>query len=130
MRLQIPIGARTVAEYQGWTLYELPRRERDSFLWQKFKLMRSPGEKAKWGEHRVYRLAWHCVELRFAADRYLVHLRTKLPDLYAYVDLHLSLNYTRERLLATQDEIAAEYARLKELRNANRRAKTTTEERT
>jgi hypothetical protein len=121
MRLNIPAGARLVAEYNGWTLYELSPRERDSFLWQKFKLMRSPEERAAWGHRRVYRLAWNFAELRFASDRHLAELQSTHPDIFGYVETHMSLNYTVDRLPASAEEIAAEIARLKSLRAARRR---------
>lgn len=121
MRLNIPTGARPAAEHNGWTLYELPPRERDSFLWQKFKLMRPPSERAAWGRRRAYRLAWNFADLRFARDRHLAELQKADPDLFAYIETHMSLNYTAERLPVTPDEIAAEQARLKSLRAARRR---------
>lgn len=112
MRLAIPTGARVAAAFDDWTLYELPPRDGDSFLWLKFKLMLPPNAPRKWGQYRVYRLNWNAGESRFAKDAKLVQLRESFPDLAAKVEAWLTLNRGPEALIATDDEIAAERERL------------------
>lgn len=112
MRLIIPTGARAVATFGDWTLYELPTREGDSFLWLKFKLMQPTNIPRKRGQYRVYRLNWHAADLRFAKDAKLAQLQAALPEVAGQVETWLTLNCGPESLLADAGEIAAERKRL------------------
>lgn len=117
MRLKIPAGARAAATFDGdWTLYELPSRDGDSFLWLKFKLMLPPNVGRKRGQYRVYRLNWHAADLRFAKDAKLAHLQAELPELFGAVETWLTLNRGPNDLLADPEEIAAERKRLAQAR--------------
>ena len=121
MRLAIPLGSKPVLTHADWTLYELPSRPEDSFLWRKFKLMQPPTVRARRGARRAFRLAWNLSDLRFGVDRQIVELRSEHPELSAYVELYMSLNYTEDQLIATAEEIAAEKARLKSLKAMKKR---------
>lgn len=116
MRLIIPPDARTVYQWAGWTLYELPMRPGDSPLWHTFKLMRPLDTPKRWGERRSFTLTWNPLKIRLRKDRERVPLERTLPDLYARIELFLCLNYgpewlTRERGM-TVEEILAESSRL------------------
>jgi hypothetical protein len=123
MRLEIPAGARVLSAFGDWTLYLLPQRDRDSFLWSKLKLMLPPGTRAKHGAFRSFRLAWQHADLRFGKDAVLMSLQRLHPDLYAEVELYMSLNHGADTLPVSEGEIAAELERLAEVRRAKRRAK-------
>lgn len=112
MRAKIPMGARAVANFGDWTLYELPARDGDSFLWLKFKLMLPPSAPCKWGQYRVYRLNWHAADERFAKDAKLAQFQAALPDLYGMVETWLTLNRGPDSLLADDKQITAERIRL------------------
>jgi hypothetical protein len=120
MRLTTPKDATVSATFGQWTLYELKPHEGDSFLWVKFKLMLPESAPAKHGETRVYRLAWNVAEQRFAKDRKLADLSSRQPELYAAVDLHLTMEYGSDRLEKTPEEIAAERKRLRGLKRAKK----------
>jgi hypothetical protein len=123
MRLTTPKDAVSTATFGAWTLYELKPHEGDSFLWVKFKLMLPESAPAKHGETRVYRLAWNVAEQRFAKDRKLADLAARHQELYAAVDMHLTMEYGSDRLGKTPDEIAAERRRLRGLKKAKKAAK-------
>jgi hypothetical protein len=111
----------------GWTLYRLPESAASSFLWREFKLMQPPGTPARWGEQRAYSLAWGFLEQRLRRDRGSQALAAR-GELYALVELHMSLNYGPAWLQSedgggyTADEITAERMRLSTAR-AERKAK-------
>ena len=107
--------------HADWRLYEVPARENDSFLWQKFKLVRVGAERRR-GQMRACRLAWNCAERRFGKDRFLTQLEREHRDVFAAVSLFLDLNYGEDSLLATAQEIAEEKARLKRVRAEHRRS--------
>lgn len=112
MKLSVPAGARVASTFLDWTLYELPPRDGDSFLWLKFKLMLPGSAPRRRGQYRVYRLNWNAADGRLAKDARLAHLRGTLPDLAAAVETWLSTHRGPDALLATEAEIAAERARL------------------
>jgi hypothetical protein len=115
MRLRTPTSP-PIARFGDWSLYELPRRERDSFLWRKFKLQCDRPKKR--GTYRVYRLSWNLAESRFAKDAILVRLEALQPDLFRLVGMHLDLSYGPDAIGMSPAAIAAERARLKAARKA------------
>ena len=122
MKLKIPAGARPLAAFGDWTLYKLPARENDSFLWSKFKIMLPINAPLKHGAYRVFRLAWHHLNLRFGRDVALMRLQSLYPELYAQAELYLTLNFDRSALIESDAEITAELARLAEARRRQRRS--------
>lgn len=120
MRLIIPSG-KPVMTHGDWRLYEIPARDNDSFLWQKFKLIRVGAERRR-GQMRACRLAWNCAECRFGKDRFLMQLEREQPEVFAAVNLFLDLNYDADSLLASPEEIVEEKARLKRVRAQHKRA--------
>ena len=122
MRLTTPANAVSTTTFGQWTLYELKPNAGDSFLWVKFKLMLPVTAPAKHGETRVYRLAWNVAEQRFAKDRKLADLAARHGELYAAVDLHLTLEYGSDRLKRTPEEIAREVKRLRGLKRSKKQA--------
>lgn len=125
MRLIIPPHSRRDTTFPGgWTLYKLQEDGRQSFLWQRFKLMLPPGTPARRAENRAYYVTWNPEEQRFAKDGYLTRLQGAHPQLFAELDLHMRLEYGPGWLTdpdggaLTEAEIAEERARLKTLRAA------------
>ena len=115
MRLTTP-DSPPIARFGDWSLYELPRRERDSFLWRKFKLQCSKPKRR--GAYRVYRLSWNLAESRFAKDAVLVRLEQREPATFRLTEMHLSLSYGPEHIGVSPAAIAAERARLKAARKS------------
>jgi hypothetical protein len=115
MRLTTP-DSPPIARFGDWSLYELPRRAKDSFLWRKFKLMCSRPKKR--GTYRVYRMSWNLAESRFAKDAILIRLEALHPDIFALTKMHLDLSYGPEHIGVSPAAIAAERARLKAARKA------------
>lgn len=120
MKLLIPAYSRKDADFPGeWTLYKLQETGKTSFLWQRFKLMLPPKRPAKRSQSRAFYVTWNPDEQRFAKDAPLARLQRDLPDLYAMLELHMSLNYgpdwltDRDGGCVTQAEIDQERARLK-----------------
>jgi hypothetical protein len=129
MRPRIPEHEAAVDLGDRWTLYHITPTERHSFLWQQFKLMLPPRTGAKWGERRVYNLAWNPLEQRLRKDQYSMHLELDAPGLYMRVMMHLELNFGPDWLTdphgmgVTADEIQAEIARLKEMSRQSKAAR-------
>ena len=115
MRLTTP-DSPPIARFGDWSLYELPRRERDSFLWRKFKLQCSKPKRR--GAYRVYRLSWNLAESRFAKDVVLTRLESLHPDIFRLVGMHLDLSYGPDAIGVSPAAIAAERARLKAARKS------------
>lgn len=118
MRLKIPPGSKVAANFGDWTLYELPPRERDSFLWMKVKVMRPPNTAAKRGQNTAYWLSWSLADERFARAAVTQRFEAAQPDLFARVALHMSMNYSLD--LYTPAEIAEERQRLAAVRKERR----------
>lgn len=131
-RLAVPAGARAIYHWpsppaaDSWTLYELPLRPGDSFLWHPFRLMLPIDTPARWRQRRAYTLTWNPIRLRFRKDSEHVALELTHPDLHHRVDLLLALSYSAEWLYGrgiTDEAIAAERVRLRTLAAARRASK-------
>lgn len=125
MRSRIPDRAKLAANFGDWALYEL--RHEGSLLWYNFKLMLPPTVRAKWGEQRVYKLAWNPAEQRLARSAQSHALEQRAPELLAQLENHLRAFYTRDWLVSnqgmTESEIATECDRLAAEKRSRRRAR-------
>lgn len=127
MRIIRPHDSRRLHQFGDWALYRV--LDTSSFLWPRFRLMLPDSAPWRRGQHRTFRLTWSPLELRFARDRYTAWFQAEQPDLYAQVELYMSLNHGPEWLTSedgagyTQAEVDEERERLRELRAESKAAK-------
>ena len=115
-RICAPRGGRAIADFDGWTLFELPTTATQSFLWQRFKLQAPAGTRRRRGALRAFWLDWSILDGRLARRREAVRLAAELPEIAARLLDTLRARYSRAWLLetggVTEAEIEPELARL------------------
>lgn len=115
--LKTPAGGVAIAQFGEWTLYDMPEMgTQPSPLWLRFKLMLPPTTPRKVGKKAAFYLHWGVDAGRLRMDKYSTTLRRQDPEVYAQVEMWMSLyrdmSYVKSQFGLTDADIVAERRRL------------------